>query len=207
VSDQHDEISAYAKSVGVDNDTALTQLLLFEVVGATDLDDEKQKEAFDTLLKLVDSHKLAASVRELAMQIAAPVSPDGTENPASAAAEDQGYSWSPKQDVSWEQVAAAVPDEAAALEAVLEQHDLTLNHFCVYEDNCAIYDEDGEKKEMPEEADASWHRLSQHFERVTGLRLGTYCWYRSDFDDDPDTGFHVLGAWQRSPAGKRFFAS
>ena len=220
MTDKHDDISDYAKGVGVDPDTALAHLLLFEVVGATRLDDEKQKEAFDTLLNLVDPHKLAAFVRKLAMQLAAPVSPDGTESPANSAAEGHGYSWSPGEEVWWDQVAAAIPDEAATFEAVLDAARLDIEEFCRWRDGTFELgdesddppdDEDLPVDEAPlvddESLGAAWRRLSEQFEQVTGLRLYTYCYYRSDYDDDPDTGFEVVGAWQRSPAGKRFFAA
>jgi hypothetical protein len=187
-----------------------TLRVLVEVVGATDLDDEKQKETFDMLLGLVDSHKLAAFIRELATKPAAP-SPSATvEDPADTAAEGQEYLWSPEEEVPWSRVMAAVPDEAAALEAVLAAAKLTMAEFCHWCDgDYELCDESGD---LPDEQDlpvdellgAAWDHLSRHFERVTGLRLYTYCRYRRQFGD-PDTGFEVVGAWQRSPAGKRFF--
>ncbi len=70
MSGNSNDIHAYAAKVGVDHDTAITHLLLFEIVGSMALDDDKQKEAFEGLVSLVDPRRLAASVRELAKQMA-----------------------------------------------------------------------------------------------------------------------------------------
>ena len=37
----------------------------------------------------------------------------------------------PPQKVSWEQIAAAVPDEAAAFEAALAEADMDVEDFCI----------------------------------------------------------------------------
>ena len=55
----------------------------------------------------------------------------------------------PPQKVSWEQIAAAVPDEAAAFEAALAAKDIDLEDFCVrWEEAC------------PEEIFDAWERLA-----------------------------------------------
>jgi hypothetical protein len=96
----------------------------------------------------------------------------------------------PTEDVSWEQVAAAVPDEAAAFEAALADADIDLEHFCIWwEDDC------------PEEVSEAWKRLSERFKTATGLEL----WPYDERASDGDVGLLVAGAWQPSPAGKKFF--
>ena len=99
----------------------------------------------------------------------------------------------PTEQVSWEQVAAAVPDEAAAFEAVLAEADIDLEDFCIrWEDDC------------PEQVHVAWERLSQRFDSATGLELEPYKEGASE-QEDYGVGFLVSGAWQLSPAGKRFF--
>jgi heme-degrading monooxygenase HmoA len=87
-----------------------------------------------------------------------------------------------------------------------------MDEFCRWSEGdyelCDESDDLPDDERLPvddESLGAAWKRLSQQFERATGLRLDTYCRYRSDFDDDPDTGFEVVGAWERSPAGRKFF--
>ena len=100
----------------------------------------------------------------------------------------------PTEDVPWEQVAAAVPEEAAAFDAALAEAEADLEQVCWMEE-C----------DLPDEVAAEWNRLSQQFIRATGLELTHYCKYRDEWDDHPEAGFRVIGAWQLSPAGKRFF--
>jgi hypothetical protein len=137
-------------------------------------------------------------------------SPKGTDSPAVAAAEDQGYSWSPAEEVPWSRIMEAVPDEAAALKTVLVRGGLDLDRFCCWRDgDCELYDEDDD---LPDDQDppieefleVAWDHLARHFERQTGLRLYTFCRHHREFGD-PETGFKVVGGWERSPAGKRFF--
>lgn len=111
------------------------------------------------------------------------------------------YLWSPEEDIPWSRVVAAVPDEAAALEVVLARAKLSLNEFCRWCDG----DFESDDPRIDEFLEVAWDHLAHHFQRLTGLRLCAYCRYRSDLDDDPDTGIQVVGAWQRSPAGMRFF--
>jgi hypothetical protein len=100
----------------------------------------------------------------------------------------------PTEDVSWEQVVAAVPDEAAALEAVLAAEDSSINEFCRDWPGC-----------LSEESQAAWDHLSRAFEQTTGLKVEPTWEYVSEDSEDTQEGFYVLGAWQLSPAGKRFF--
>ena len=96
----------------------------------------------------------------------------------------------PPQKVSWEQIAAAVPDEAAAFNAALAEADMDLEDFCIrWEEAC------------PEEVFDAWERLAQRFGSATELELSPY----DERSNDGDVGLLVIGAWQLSPAGKKFF--
>ena len=65
-------ISEYAQANGLDPDTALTHLLLFSMVEASRCDEQWQRRTFETLVGKIDAGKLAASVREVAKEIATP---------------------------------------------------------------------------------------------------------------------------------------
>jgi hypothetical protein len=96
----------------------------------------------------------------------------------------------PIEQVSWEEVVAVVPEEAAAFEAALAEAEMDLECFCIWwEDRC------------PEEVGDEWDKLSQRFKSATGLEL----WPYDERSSDGDVGFLVVGVWQLSPAGKRFF--
>jgi hypothetical protein len=95
----------------------------------------------------------------------------------------------PTEEVSWEQVKEAVPDEAAVFEAALAEANIDIEHFCIWwEDDC------------PEEVRDAWERLSQQFKSATDLEL----WPYDERSSDGDVGFLVVGAWQLSPAGQKF---
>ena len=65
-------VNEYARTNGLDPDTALTHVLLFSVIEATDLDEQWQRRTFQTLLNVIDTRKLAELVRELANELVAP---------------------------------------------------------------------------------------------------------------------------------------
>ena len=117
---------------------------------------------------------------------------------------DEKYLWSPKEEVPWSRVVAAVPDEAAALQVLLSLSRMSLDEFCRWRDGDFELDEESDDPRIDERLDAVWHHLAHHFERVTGLSLYTFCRDRGE-SRELETGFEVVGAWQRSPAGKRFF--
>jgi hypothetical protein len=62
-------IPEYAQSHGLDNDTALTHVLLFSAVEASAGDEQWRRRRFEALLRSVDAAKFAATVRELAREI------------------------------------------------------------------------------------------------------------------------------------------
>ena len=65
-------VNEYARTNGLDPDTALTHVLLFSVIEATDLDEQWQRRTFQTLLNAIDTRKLAKSLRELAKELVTP---------------------------------------------------------------------------------------------------------------------------------------
>jgi hypothetical protein len=113
-----------------------------------------------------------------------------------AVAEGQEDSCPPTKEVSWKQVAAAVPEEAAAFEAALAlaEDGIDLDVFFLR------YDDD-----LPEEVRAAWERVTGQFHQATGLQLWPYRRYLNE--DDDETGFEVIGAWELSAAGRRFFGN
>jgi hypothetical protein len=100
----------------------------------------------------------------------------------------------PTEYLSWQQVAAAVPAEAAALESVLKTEGSDIDEFVPY-----WYD-----RASPA-AEEAWNRLADAFERTTGLRVEPYWVETNDKCDEDWEGYRVVGAWQLSPAGRRFF--
>ena len=62
-------INEYARANGLDPDTALTHMLLFSIVEATELDEKRQRHMFESLIQAVAASKLAASVKELATEL------------------------------------------------------------------------------------------------------------------------------------------
>ncbi len=96
----------------------------------------------------------------------------------------------PTEQVSWEQVMAAVPDEAAAFKTALAEADMDLEDFCIrWEEAC------------PEGVFDVWERLAHRFRSATGLELSPY----DERSNDGDVGLLVVGAWRLSAAGRRFF--
>ncbi len=53
----------------------------------------------------------------------------------------------------------------------------------------------------PEGVFDAWERLAKRFRSATGLEL----WPYDERSSDGDVGLLVVGAWQLSPAGERFF--
>jgi len=67
---------------------------------------------------------------------------------------------------------------------------MDLEDFCIrWEEAC------------PEEVFQAWERLVQRFRSATGLELQPY----DERSSDGDVGLLVVGAWELSAAGKRFF--
>ena len=96
----------------------------------------------------------------------------------------------PTEKLSWEQVAAAVPDEVAAFNAAMAAEGIELEDFCIrWEEACS------------EDVFEAWERLVQQFRSATGLELSPY----DERSSDGDVGLLVSGAWQLSPAGRKFF--
>ena len=77
-------LNEYARVHGLDQDAALTHLVTFNFVEAS-LNKQRQHRLFQTLVKAVDAHKLAAAMRQLATELVEPVEGsastghDGTE--------------------------------------------------------------------------------------------------------------------------------
>ena len=117
---------------------------------------------------------------------------------------DMEYSWSPEEEIPWSRVVAVVPDEAAALEVVLARFKLSLAEFCRWRDGDFELGGESGDLSIDEFVVVAWDHLAHHFEQATGLRLYTFCRHHNQ-SGDPDTGFEIVGAWQRSPAGERFF--
>jgi hypothetical protein len=74
-------ITEYAQANRLDPDTALTHMVLFAAVEATGLDEDWQRRTFKMLLDAVNAHEFAASVRELARELAAPAAARAPEPP------------------------------------------------------------------------------------------------------------------------------
>ena len=117
---------------------------------------------------------------------------------------DMEYVWSPEEEVPWSRVVAAVPDEAAALEVVLARVKMSLAEFCRWRDGDFELGNESGDPTVEEWLEVAWDHLTHHFEGATGLRLYTYCRNHNQ-SGDPKTGFVIVGAWKRSPAGERFF--
>jgi hypothetical protein len=116
----------------------------------------------------------------------------------------------PDERIEWARVERVIPEETAAFVTLLEQHDLTLEDFCVDGEGYHIYDEDEEDKEVPEEVGTAWTKLQARFTEVTGLNL-YYDAYEEMWSDGEEihdyvTGFRVTGVWQLTDAGERFLS-
>ena len=98
----------------------------------------------------------------------------------------------PSMIVDWEQIQAAVPDEAAAFEAAIVEAGVTMEDFCRY---------DHAARECLSEA---WNRLSKSFKSATGLELAPYYEWDDSWGEFVEEGFQVFGAWQLTTAGKKF---
>ncbi len=112
--------------------------------------------------------------------------------------------------VEWSQVESVIPEETTAFTALLKLQDVTLEDFCVSGNGYAIYDEDYEDKQVPEQVGIAWTEVQRRFSEVTGLKLYCYAYEEMWADRDAELhnyqyGFEVAGAWQLTDAGKRFF--
>jgi hypothetical protein len=120
--------------------------------------------------------------------------------------------------MEWEDIKSIVPDESAAFERQLEAAGVDMDAFC-----CAMAIDDLDGLDVPTEDDdavrqtiegieAAWKNLAGSFTRVTtvegkGLELQP-CYRDAEYGDRDDEVegdfFHVSGAYQLSPAGKKY---
>ena len=117
---------------------------------------------------------------------------------------DKKYTWSPEEEVPWSRIEAAVPGPANALQVVLDRCGLTVDQFCRWRDGTFELDDESNVRNRDEWLELAWDHLAWCFEQETGLKLCTFCRHHGQ-SGNLATGFEVVGAWQRSPAGKRFF--